>query len=65
MMSSRKRRSYCKHCGETICEHTYKRHKADFFNATTKEWSKQRVRRLDVRVLQDSDAEDDNIITGT
>jgi len=38
--------------------------KEEFFNATTGEWRKQRARRLDVPVLQDSDAEDDNIITG-
>ena len=41
------------------------RHKEDFFNRATGEWTKQRVGRLDVPVLQDSDAEDDNIITGT
>ena len=63
-MSGRKRR-YCEHCGENVSERTYKRHKEEFFNATTGEWRKQRARRLDVPVLQDSDAEDDNIITGT
>jgi len=63
-LGSRKRR-YCEHCGENVCERTYKRHKEDFFDGATGEWTKQRVRRLDVPVLQDSDAEDDNIITGT
>jgi len=41
-----------------------KRHKEEFFNATTGELREQRARRLDVPVLQDSDAEDDIIITG-
>jgi len=62
-MSGRKRR-YCEHCGENVSECTYKRHKEEFFNTTTGEWKKQRARRLDLPVLQDSDAEDDNIITG-
>lgn len=63
-MSSRKRRFYCEHCGENVSERTYKRHKAEFFNVKTKEWKKQSTRRRDLPNLQDSDAEDDKIITG-
>ena len=64
-MSSKRRRCFCEYCNENIAERTYKRHKAEFFDPNTEEWTKRSMGRIDVLPnLPDSDTEEDKIITG-
>lgn len=65
MESTRKRLRYCEHCSQTVTYPVYKKHKEEFYDPTSKQWTithhsaKKGWKSFDPSL----DAEDDEIIS--